>query len=249
MKQRLQDAGFDVSRFPSERAEHRRNKLLTAARISLVLDVGANVGEFGTELRRFGYRGRIISFEPLPSVYARLEQRAGSDPLWDSVRCALGRTAGTVELNVAANGGASSSVLPMLDRHREAAPNAAYIESISVQQRTLDEAALPLVQPLDRVLLKVDVQGYEHEVLAGASEVLSRCQAVQLELSLLPLYEGGLLYREVIALMDSLGFQLQWLQPGFSDPRSGQLLQTDGLFARAESSKIHRPYLTQTEDT
>jgi len=240
MKQRLQDAGLDVSRFPSERAEHRRNKLLTAARISLVLDVGANVGEFGTELRRFGYRGRIVSFEPLPSVYARLEQRVGPDPLWHSVQCALGRATRMVELNVAANGGASSSVLPMLDRHREAAPNAAYIESISVQQRTLDEAALPLVQPMDRILLKIDVQGYENEVLAGAGEVLSRCQAVQLELSLVPLYEGSLLYREVMDLMDTLSFQLHWLQPGFSDPESGQLLQADGLFVRAESSAFHR---------
>jgi len=240
MRQRLQDAGFDVSRFPSERAEHRRNKLLTAAGISLVLDVGANVGEFGTELRRFGYRGRIVSFEPLPSVYGRLEQRVDSDPLWHSVRCALGRTAGMVELNVAANGGASSSVLPMLDRHREAAPNAAYIESLAVQQRTLDDAALPFVQPVDRVLLKIDVQGYEHEVLAGASEVLSRCQAVQLELSLVPLYEGSLLYREVMDLMHTLSFQLHWLQPGFSDPESGQLLQADGLFVRAESSTFHR---------
>jgi len=63
---------------------------------------------------------------------------------------------------------------------------------------------------------------------------------VQLELSLVPLYEGSLLYREVMDLMHTLSFQLHWLQPGFSDPESGQLLQADGLFVRAESSTFHR---------
>lgn len=232
LRQQLQRLGVDLSRYPQERAEHRRALLLREQAISATLDVGANTGQFGEGLRRFGYRGRIISFEPLPNVWEALRAKAAPDPLWDTVQCALGRVAGTVELNIAGNNGASSSVLPMLDRHRSAAPQAAYVDAVFVEQRTLDDVALPMLAPSDRVLLKIDVQGYEQEVLAGAPAAMHRARAVQLELSLVPLYENGLLYREAIDYMQTAGFQLQWLQPGFSDPVSGQLLQFDALFLR-----------------
>ncbi|MBT2490144.1 hypothetical protein J7E96_16785 [Streptomyces sp. ISL-96] len=106
--------------------------------VGLVIDAGAHAGGYGTMLRRSGYRGRMVSFEPLTGRRAELHRRAASDRAWAVLPCALGDHSGTVTggwrqlppsgalhaspavINVADNAGASSSVLPMLGRHRAA---------------------------------------------------------------------------------------------------------------------------------
>lgn len=201
--------------------------------IDLVLDVGANVGQYGAELRSFGYAGRLVSFEPLPGAVACLNSRAANDPLWQTRQCAIGDRRATVDLNVAGNDGASSSILPMLDRHNKAAPQAAYVDSVAVEQFRLDDLAADYVSPGDRVLLKIDVQGYESSVLAGAPDLLNTITGIQVELSLVPLYEGATLYQQMLTTLTGLGFRLEWLGSGFGDPATGQMLQMDGLFFRA----------------
>jgi FkbM family methyltransferase len=229
----LQRAGLDVTRFPGDRPERSRVLLLQHHGVSLVVDVGANRGQYGAELRRFGYTGDIVSFEPLGVPWRALQQRAAGDPRWRTVQCALGATDGEVTINVAANAAASSSVLPMLETHVAAAPDARYVGQEQVPLRRLDEVLPTLTQLTDRAFLKVDVQGYERDVLTGAEGVLDRLVGVQLELSLVPLYEGAMDYREALDLMATRGFTLEGLERGFSDRHSGQLLQADGLFFRA----------------
>lgn len=228
----VQQLGVDVRRFPSERLEFSRNQLLGHHKIDLVLDVGANEGQYGSQLREFGYKGRLVSFEPLPQAWKVLESRARPDVRWETHQCALGNRRDRVMINVAANGGKSSSVLPMLDRHIEGAPDATYIDAVEVEQYRLDEIELPHLRSTDRALLKVDVQGYEQRVLEGAGDLLDRLVGIQLELSLVPLYEGGALFTEILHLLTPLGFQLEWLAPGFADRTTGQMLQADGLFFR-----------------
>jgi FkbM family methyltransferase len=223
--------GVDVRRFPEEDSAYRRVKLIRHQRVDLVLDVGGSDGRYGAELRRFGYRGRIVSFEPLPAAFDVLRARAAADGRWQALPYALGRDSREVTLHVAANQGASSSILPMLDRHLAAAPDAAYVSSEVVQQAALDEL-WPELAAADRPFLKVDVQGYEREVLAGASSALRRCVGLELELSLVPLYEDVMLYQEALHLADELGFALMRLEPGFTDPATGQMLQAEGVFFR-----------------
>lgn len=200
--------------------------------VDVVLDIGAGCGSYGSELRRTGYAGRIVSFEPLRAPFARLDATTRSDPDWDAHQFALGDTARTVSINVAANNGGSSSFLPMLDAHLSAAPWAAYIGTEEVALRTLDALAPEILKSGDRVFLKADVQGYEHLVLAGATSTLSRCVGLQLEMSLVPLYQGAMLYRDVIAVAGDLGFTLMEVIPVFHDVRTGRLLQMDGVFFR-----------------
>ncbi len=220
-------AGIDVKRWPGRDPAHILVKLLNHYEVSTVLDVGANSGQYGRELRRAGYKGRILSFEPLSDPFRELAARAVKDPLWDAYQCAIGDTHGTVTLNVAGNNGKSSSVLEMLDAHREACPEANYVGTVEAEMRTLDE-----VTPDGEVFLKLDVQGFEREALAGAANVLSRCVGMQLELSLAPLYEGGMPYREALDFADRRGFTLLNLAPMFNDPNTGRLLQADGVFMR-----------------
>ncbi len=87
-----------------------------------MLDVGAADGGYGTSLRSFGYGGDIISFEPQAAAFARLGETIAADARWTARHCALGPEAGEVTMNIASNS-TSSSILPMLDSHIEAAPS------------------------------------------------------------------------------------------------------------------------------
>jgi FkbM family methyltransferase len=201
--------------------------------IDLVFDVGANVGQFGRELRRAGYRGRIVSFEPLPEAHARLAGTAASDRLWDvHPRTALGEIDGEIEINLAANS-ASSSVLPMTERHLGAAEHSRYVGRVSSPIRTLDAVSGPYMASARGVALKIDTQGYEWQVLAGASSTLADVSGILCELSLLSLYDGQRLWLDVLGHLEHEGFTLWSLHPSFSDPRDGRTLQVDAVLFRA----------------
>ena len=201
-------------------------------RIRLVIDVGANAGQYGQELFRAGYEGEIHSIEPQPDAHAQLRNCARSWKRWtvlDAV--AAGDREGWVEMMVAGNS-VSSSLLPMLDRHVQAAPSSAPVGRVTVRQTTLDSLYAERLDAALPTLLKIDVQGYELQVLAGATRCLAKVQLVQLELSLQPLYANQGLWLELIEAMEQRGYQPWAVHPAFCDPRTGQVLQVDGLFAR-----------------
>jgi FkbM family methyltransferase len=229
-------AAFEVSRRYSERDwKHQFVKQLESRRVDVVFDVGANSGQYVTELRRAAYKGRIVSFEPLSRPFSILERKASTDPLWDCRQCALGDSDGTVSINVAGNAGQSSSILPMLKSHQDAFPWANYIGTEDVPIRRLDSVSPEFLGPDGVTFLKVDVQGFEKQVLAGGKSTLdNHCVGMQLELSFLPLYEDGMLIREALDLVYSLGFTLTGLLPCFMDARNGQMLQADGVFFRED---------------
>jgi FkbM family methyltransferase len=228
-----QSRGLDVSRFPGDHPMHQVVQLLRHHRITRVLDVGANDGGYATELRRFGFTGRIVSFEPVSEPFRLLGKHARHDADWMTLHCAIGAESAKVTINVAANNAASSSVLPMLATHEEAAPGAMIVGAETVTQNALDGLWPDITEPDDRVFLKVDVQGYERQVLDGVAEHLDRVTGLQLELSMLPLYEGGWLYDEALDWASRHGFALMRLIPGFTDERTGQMMQADGVFFRS----------------
>jgi len=227
-------APFEVSRLYSERHWKRHFvKQLKSRQVDAVFDVGASSGQYATSLRKAAYKGRIVSFEPLSRPFSILERKASKDPLWDCQRYALGDVDGTISINVAGNAGQSSSVLPMLKSHQDAFPPANYIGTEDVPIHRLDSLAPEILRPTDVIFLKIDVQGFEKWVLSGSkSTVNDRCIGMQLELSFVPLYEGGMLIREALDLVYSLGFTLTGLLPSFTDPRNGRMLQADGIFFR-----------------
>jgi FkbM family methyltransferase len=209
----------------------RHSKLFSLLGIDLLVDVGANVGQFATLCRAHGYRGSILSFEPSSAAHRELLKTAAVDPLWAVAdRMALGAATGEVEINIAANS-LSSSILPMLDTHLSAAPQSQYIQRERVTIRRLDDV-LPEDAESCNIFLKLDVQGYEPQVLSGAAHTLTLTSAVQLEMSLLPLYEGEQLLSQMSAIMNAKGFDLWDLEPSFRDSDTGRLLQVDGIFTR-----------------
>jgi len=226
--------GVEVTWYRPE-LDRERNFMhqLESHRVNVVLDVGANSGQFAGGLRSAGFAGRIVSFEPTSAAFNQLKSASAADPLWECRRCALGDSDGTITINVAGNAGESSSVLPMLKSHQDAYPPANYVGTEEVPMHRLDALAPEILRPTDVVFLKLDVQGFEKQVLAGSTAtVRDRCVGLQLELSFLPLYEGGMLIREALDVADSLGFTLTGVTPNFVDMRNGRTLQADGTFFR-----------------
>jgi FkbM family methyltransferase len=220
-------------RFGVEISHHRPAGARRAARlhkyeIQVVADVGANVGQYASELRRFGYKGLIVSFEPLSSAFAELGRRAAGDPLWECHQVALGDEDTQRAINVASNL-ASSSFLPMRDEHRRAAPQISYGGTERVEVRRLDSYELAISTP---AMLKLDVQGFEDRVLAGASETLPRISLIECELSIAMLYEGQPSFGSMMERFSNLAFEMIDLDPGFHDPRDGRILSVDATFSR-----------------
>lgn len=208
-------------------------KQLEAHRVDTVIDIGANSGQYASDLRMAAYTGRIVSFEPLSEAFSLLLRNASKDPLWECRQCAVGDVDGMISINVAGNAGASSSILPMLKSHQDAFPPANYIGTEQVPIHRLDGLTPKVVGPNSVVFLKIDVQGFEKQVIAGAQSTISdHVVGMQLELSFIPLYEGGMLIREALDVVYALGFTLTGLLPGFADPRTGRMLQADGIFFR-----------------
>jgi FkbM family methyltransferase len=225
--------GWDVRRttYPSSE-EVLLTRFLSVARPTTVFDVGANIGQYGLSLRKCGFTGRIVSFEAIPSVHARLSGVAAADGDWIVAPCcALGRAPGEARINLARNS-VSSSLLPMHDAHVKAAPDSRYVASEAVRLERLDDIAGSLLPADGGLLLKIDTQGYEEEVLAGAERVLKTATAMQLEVSVTQLYKGAPSFRRILELCEGFGFRLHGLIPGIYDEKSGGLLQMDGLFLR-----------------
>jgi FkbM family methyltransferase len=222
----------DVARYPGSDPLHRVGRLLEAAGVTLVMDIGANDGGYATSLRRLGYEGRIVSFEPTRAAYVSLAEAARKDASWVPMQLAIGDQDGETEIHVAGNAAASSSLLPMLDRHREVQPDSAYTHSEKVPVRRLDGLLEEVCRKHDTLFIKLDVQGAEGVVLDGAPATLRRAIGIQAELNLVPLYAGQTPYRHLLDRLLEQGFELVDLIPGFTDGRTGQLLAADGVFMR-----------------
>ncbi|MBS0312071.1 MAG: FkbM family methyltransferase [Proteobacteria bacterium] len=232
-KRVIRRLGFDLRRYrPGSTDDAQFIAMLVIHRINLILDVGANRGQFGRQLRDAGYKGRIVSFEPLAAAHEALALASEKDPLWEvAPQAAIGSENGEIEIHVAGNS-ESSSVLNMLDSHAAAAPESVYVGSERVPLRRLDDLAQGYLQQDSILFVKIDTQGYEDRVLQGAPNILARAVGLQLELSLVPLYEGQRLYDEMVDELKALNFELWGVTPTFVDPESGRLLQIDATFFR-----------------
>jgi hypothetical protein len=116
--------------------------------------------------------------------------------------------------------------------HKESAPDSLYLGIEDVKLITLDSIFNNYVTDNDEVLLKIDVQGYEEQVLIGATDSIKKVRAVKLECSLVSLYEGDKTYEFYFDWLKKLGFTLFDLEAGHSHPATGRLLQFDAIFVR-----------------
>ncbi len=236
----LRKLGIDVVRYPyalkskieiTNKWKKSIIKLMKHHDVDLVLDVGANTGQYGHDLRNFGYQNKIVSFEPLTDAFRQLKLKAANDINWEVNNFALGDIKGNSNIHVAQNS-FSSSLLDMLPAHEKSAPDSKYITTQNIQVNRLDDI-FENYNAYDRIYLKLDVQGYEMNVLKGCNDHLNRIIGIQTEMSLIELYKGESTFFEYSDVLTKKGFKLMFLMPGFIDKNTGQLLQVDGIWYRS----------------
>jgi FkbM family methyltransferase len=230
LRQLARRAGYEVRQYtPLRSFTAAREELLRRGGVDVVLDVGANAGQYGSMLRELGYGGRIVSLEPVAEAFAELERCARTDGNWDAVCVAASDRDGEIALNVTADS-RSSSVLERNDRFADRSGWAPK-ETRRVPARRLDGLADELLRPQERAYLKLDIQGYERHVLDGAGDALGRFEGIEIELSVTALYEGQPPLAEMLPLLAERGFRPVCMEPILLDD-AGLLMELDGLFAR-----------------
>jgi FkbM family methyltransferase len=220
----LRKLGYDINYFG-------RFKILKHLAIDAVLDVGANQGQYGKSLRRGGYRGNIISFEPLNSAFNQLKLCSKNDPLWQVNNYALGNENTDSIINISANS-YSSSILAMTNAHTTLSKESAFVGEQNIVVKTLDSVFKNIVESDSNIFLKIDTQGYEKKVILGALNSLENIVGIQIEVSMIELYKEEVLFLDMINFLDSKGFKTISIESGFFDQKTGFLLQSDLIFVR-----------------
>jgi FkbM family methyltransferase len=227
LKALARSLGYDVRRIDAH--FHKRPiDFIRSRNIDVVVDIGANVGQYAARLRSDGYTGWIVSAEPVGAVYEILAARAAGDRRWKTVNFAFGEKEEVAEINVS-----EASVFSSLRRQRPAAAafnaESRVTHRERVQVARLDDFFSEL--PRGRAFLKIDTQGYEQQVLMGASRCLSQFLGVQTELPIIHLYEGTWQFHEAVAYMSEHGFEISNIVPVNYDPvDSMSLLEVDCIF-------------------
>ncbi|WP_177730878.1 FkbM family methyltransferase [Flavobacterium inviolabile] len=222
--------GLEITKYPTDELA-RRIALIKHHQIDVILDIGANIGQFGGEIRNLGYKGEIISFEPMKEAFHKLSKNASGDSKWKTCNYSIGERDGETTINISKNS-VSSSLLENLPQLTESAPEAAFVEKEVIQIKKLDSVFEELGLAHKNIYLKIDTQGYEEMVLLGAEESLKSVKGIQIEMSFIPSYKGTLTFEEIKKRLNDKGFQLVAIENGFYDKKTGMQLEVDGLFYR-----------------
>jgi FkbM family methyltransferase len=217
----------------NSRDDLRFVSFLEMHRIDTVLDVGANRGQFARDLIAAGYKGSIVSFEPLPDAHAALVREASryAGDWRVAPRKALSDTNGTATFHVT-DSDTSSSLLTPLDTFVQATPAVAVVQKIEVETARLDDLIPELGLQSSRIFLKLDVQGSEARVLEGASNVMDQIYGLVTELSFAELYAGQSSPVQILEQLSRQGFDVWDVWRGYSHPKTYRLNQVDALFFR-----------------
>lgn len=202
--------------------------------INCVLDVGANLGQYAKKLRKNGYTGRIVSFEPLPHLAEKLEKAAARDVDWQVIRCALGDVSAETEMEIAGGQGRMSSLRAPSEFGKSWSSKLGSEGSAPVAVRRLDELFDDVLEGIEepRVYLKLDTQGYDLQAFAGAGERINDVVAMQSEVSSVPIYEGVPRLTDQIAAYEAAGFELTGMFPVITDPATMRVIEFDAVMVR-----------------
>jgi FkbM family methyltransferase len=205
------------------------HRFLKEFAVDCVFDVGANEGQYAEMLRTHaGYKGHIVSFEPIPALAALLRKKAAHDPLWHIEEVALGANAGKATFNVMQKSAFSSLHAPTQSEVGLFTNANKVTEQISVTIATLPEMFAKYQKELGfkRPFLKMDTQGHDLEIARGAGETLKQFVGLQSELSIKRIYEDTSDYRVVLDYFASQGFELSAFVPN-NQGNFPQLIEID----------------------
>lgn len=186
-------------------------RIVTQYKIDCVFDVGANIGQYAQMLRRrVGFKGKIISFEPNPEIFAKLAKKASADSQWVVENIALSDTDGECDFHIMRRKEFCSLHRPSEKGTDKLSKYNTVEQTITVRTETL-ATAFPRLQAalgFQRPFLKMDTQGHDASIVRGGGAQMSKFLGLQSELSIVKLYEDTLDYVETIKFYESHGFRL-----------------------------------------
>lgn len=193
--------GYRLQPSADLRLRYSRMELLNGFGCNFVVDAGANIGQWALKLRKDGYCGEILSYEP-SKLFSKLSKKVASDSLWEARKSALLDFEGTTILYYSSNQGLSSSTSkPSRILEHELGIN--FPESYPVSAVRLDKE----VVNKENIYLKLDVQGSEMQALMGAQGILDKIAVVEFESSLIDLYEKESSHYEISSWLSVYGFK------------------------------------------
>ena len=224
---------FEIEkRLAAYQSQQHVAELLSLYGVNCVVDVGANRGQYGHRLRRTGFQGHIVSFEPVPETFAELRDAAARDPRWTAYPYALGREDTSAPMNVVP--GTLSSLLAPTEfgSARYARLREPTRQQVPVRRLDgiLDEVLAGVPSP--RPFLKLDTQGYDLEAFAGLGDRSRDFVAMQSEVAVVEIYAGMPRMPEALAVYEVAGFEITGLFPVSREARTGRVLEFDCVMAR-----------------
>ncbi|MGI8684750.1 MAG: FkbM family methyltransferase [Acidimicrobiales bacterium] len=225
-------AGLRIASVPRRRnlLHNSRLDLLPAQelrRLGVVVDIGANVGDWSAAVLELAAPGLVLAVEPAPATAEQLRERFRSDARVRVVEAAVGACDGQTSFHVTKHSHSGSVVLAAGTHRHLLGARADVVADVDVEMVSLDS----LLGDLHEIsLLKIDVQGYERAVLAGAKAALAKTRWVLLEANFVHQYEGDALLPELVLTLEAAGFELT----NMSEPlvAQGQALFADVVFHR-----------------
>ncbi len=194
-----------------------------------IIDIGANNGQWITDVKDRGYKGQALCIEPLKKNYVKLKSSNFHNVT--TLNCAVGNSNGYIYINNASNDGLSSSILELDNYHKDAAPSIEFISKEKVKIRKLSRILEANINK--KIFVKIDTQGYEFEVLKSINkDNFSKIYAFEIETNLVSTYKNVTLIEDVISFLRSKGYKPLRIENGFGMPKFGQQLQVDILFVK-----------------
>jgi FkbM family methyltransferase len=216
--------------------ERHLSRLFRYLDVDCVFDVGANIGQYGHMLRKYvGYQGQIISFEPNPTAFDRLQVAASGDAQWHVEQIALGSVPGRCEFHAYDRSDLGSFRSFGNSVH---APQTMNSTTISVEVRTLEYylSSIKNQYKFERPFLKLDTQGFDVEVAKGAGQELREFVGLQSEIAFQTIYDGAPDYLSAFELYQSYGFVISRLVP-IHEVHFPELVEMDVIMIRGDLIK------------
>jgi FkbM family methyltransferase len=227
----LNHCGFDIRRLQPY-VEHPYRRFFREKNIDCVFDIGANIGQSLGLFRSHGFSGPIYAFEPVSHLFEKLNARVATEDNVKAISMAVGDIDGTASVNVSAGHGGASSILSMTERMLQLAPDQAVIRSEEVPIHTIDWLCDAYYPKGNSLFIKLDVQGFEKKCIVGAKKSLHRVAGIKAEMSFVPNYLEESTLTELLPLLYSLGYAPVFIEEGWRNPDTGELLQCDIWFQR-----------------
>ena len=226
----LNPLNCDLVRYPHHE-DKRFIQLLLRLNIDTLFDIGANVGQFASEMRSFGYKKAIVSFEPLDEAFKELKKKSSNDVRWTVCHSAVGNDDGEIEINVSRDSVCSS----ILEREKildKTHPMSVFYKKEKVSICKIDSVIDKYIESNSNVFVKIDTQGFEKNVIDGAQNSISSIKGFIMELSFVSLYKSETLFMDMIPFMKSIGYELWQIIPVAFDNSNQRIVQANIVFVK-----------------